>query len=730
MSRSPDDHQHGEASRRREHEQGPSSRRRGDDQGFSLLEVVIAIFLLLLVLVPVSYILANTITQSANAREKTTALGIAEQWVETLNNQGPPANAQGLPNVGNAISEGTQTASNVPYKVSAVFNWATVNGVLDLCTSGTVPQVLGLQVTVTWGPSNSVTDTTLIDYPPASVPTNGFIAVQLYGDPSGVGNPEPADVSGVSWGGPSGRVTKVPVTATLAGTTYTTHPDTNGCAFMEVPPSPSGTPYTVQVGPETLTTAFAVQGSLANDVTSSAAVATDSVTALGPFLYDEGASVNVGYPSTTSTDNGVTCPDAGQIQCVVTGQSPSSASTPNTGAVTTASILSGSTWSSTTLPGSVSQIESTSCASSACIGVGFGPAGGGYQGVAVVDSTSAPGTWSVSTLPAGVTNLTEITCPSSTICMAIGSGASGAVLLTAAIAGTSVTWSPDTLPAGVASLSQITCSGTTACVAIGSTSSGAAVVAGTVSAGAQTFVADTLPGNPAYLSGIGCFTTGGTTSCEAPGAAQTGALLLSDASVTSGVDSWTSGSTSGLSGMYMADLPISVNSTDLASSFVACSAGSCGTSVGPLFPFAAGYSVGAGDCAAEVATASSLASTVPGASGSSAADVTLSLGLLPVEVTAANGAPQAGATVTATVADPNLPADAACNDGVAHALPPTGPDGLSRLAALYETYTITASFGGTTVSATVQVTPTASIVNPTSATPVVIPLPQPVVINL
>ena len=720
MSRPPHDHEHGEA-----------PHRRGGDEGFSLLEVVIAIFLLLLVLVPVSYILTNTITQSANAREKTTALGIAEQWVETLNNQGPPANAQGLPNVGNAIAEGTQTASNVPYTVSAVFNWATVNGVLDLCTSGTVPQVLGLQVTVTWGPSNSVTDTTLVNYPPASVPTNGFIAVQLYGDPSGVGNPEPADATGLSWGGPSGRVTKVPVTATVAGTTYTTHPDTNGCAFMEVPPSPSGTPYAVQVGPETLTTAFAVAGGLANDITGTATVTTDNVAVLGPFLYDEGASVNVGYPNTTATANGVTCPDAGQIQCLVTGQSPSSPSAPETGADATISVLSGSTWSPATLPSSVSQIEATACGSGACIGVGFGPAGGGgYQGAAVVDSTTAPGTWSVSALPAGVTSLTQITCPSANVCLAIGSGASSAVLLTASIAGATVTWSSDTLPAGVTSLTQITCSGTTACVAIGSSSTGAVVVAGTVSATTQTFVADTLPGSPVYLSGIGCFTAGTATSCEAPGAAQTGALLLSDAAATSGADTWTSGSTSSLSGMYMAGLPISVDSTDLASSFVACSAGTCGTAIGPLFPFVAGYSVGAGDCSAEVATASSLAGTVPGASGSSAANVTLPLGLLPVEVTASNGAPQAGATVTATVADPTLPANGACNDGVVHAMSPTGPDGLSRLAALYETYTITASSGGTTVTATVQVTPTASIVNPASATPVVIPLPQPVVINL
>ncbi len=48
---------------------------------------------------------------------------------------------------------------------------------------------------------------------------------------------------GMAWGGINGRVPNVPITATLAGTTYTGYPDGNGCAVMEVPPT-SGTPYT------------------------------------------------------------------------------------------------------------------------------------------------------------------------------------------------------------------------------------------------------------------------------------------------------------------------------------------------------------------------------------------------------------------------------------------------------------------------------------------------------
>jgi hypothetical protein len=832
--------------------------------------VVVAIVALLTVLVPTSYVLMNATTQSGQARQKTTALDIAEQWIETLNNQGPPLiSGTQLPNVGNAISEGSQTTSNGTYSVSAIFEWATINGTVDLCSSGTIPQVLELQVTVSWQDNNSITDTTLLNYPPASVPSYGFLAIQLEGDPSGVGNPEPADAAGVAWGGAGGRVTDVTVTASLAGTNYTTKPDANGCAFMELPPT-SGTPYTVSVGPETLSTPFTLTGGIGasyQSVATTAAVTVDSVTTLGPYRYDEGSYINVAYPNTTAAERGISCPNAGQVQCIATGQAPNVASAPNTSPDAVASVLSGSSWTSGVLPGSVSQIESSACGS-VCVGVGFGPnGGGGYQGVAVVESTSAPSGWTVAT-PAGVTNLTQVTCPSSSTCLAIGSGASSAVLLGGQISGSTVTWTPDTLPPGVTSLSQITCAGGTSCLAIGSNAAGPVVVAGTATGGAQTFVADTLPsgvtslsqitcaggtaclaigstssaavvvagtdspttqtlvadplpsgvaslsqltcaggtaclaigtgssgavvvagtdspttqsfvadtlpsgvaslsqltcaGGTAclalgatgsgptviagavsagpetfssdslpsvdFLSGLACFTSGSTVSCEAPGAGSSGAVVIADSDVTSGTDSWSSTAVSGPGGLHLANLPISVNSTDLSSSFVACAAGTCGSSIGPLFPFANGYSVGAGDCGGEVANGSALATTVPGATGGGAPNVTLPLGLLPIEVTTASGAPVAGATVTATVADP-LAQDAPCNDGTVYSLPATGPDGMSELAAVYETYTVTVTSGSTHVSVTVQLTPNATTV--TSQSPAIVtPLPQPVVVSL
>ena len=107
-----------------------------------------------------------------------------------------------------------------------------------------------------------------------------------------------------------------------------------------------------------------------------------------------------------------------------------------------------------------------------------------------------------------------------------------------------------------------------------------------------------------------------------------------------------------------------------------------------------------------MATASSQAASQPAATGSAATSVILPLGLLPIEVTDANGNPLAGATVTAKVAEPNLPADQTCNDNVTYTLPTTGPDGVSNVAAMYETYTLTVKRGSNTATVTVKLTPT------------------------
>ena len=107
--------------------------RLGSEEGVTLLEVVMAIVILLLVLIPISYVLTDSISQSANARQRTSALGLAEQTIETLNNQGPPV-VNGVPSVGVWSSPVTQTLTNGTYHISDAFYWASINGVDNLCT--------------------------------------------------------------------------------------------------------------------------------------------------------------------------------------------------------------------------------------------------------------------------------------------------------------------------------------------------------------------------------------------------------------------------------------------------------------------------------------------------------------------------------------------------------------------------------------------------------------------
>lgn len=878
--------------------------------------MIISFTTLLLVLIPVSYVLVSSLTQAAGARTRTTALSVAEQWIETLNTQGPPNGSQGLPKVGIPISEGTQREAGVTYGVSALFNWATVNGTLDLCRSGVIPQVLNLTVTVSWNGGHSLNDSTIIDYPPASVPVDGFIGVQIEGDPSGATNPEPVDASGRTWGGPNGRVTDVLVTATPSGggTAYTAYADNTGCAFMETPPGN----YTVQVGPATATTAFVPPGSSSSTLTTTTTVITNQVSTPGPFLYDEGAYINLAYPDSSAVEGGVSCPGTATFQCLVTGQSPSgAASDGSTGVVAAASVFSGTRWSSVALPASagVSRIESVACGD-LCVGVGYGPGG---RGAAVVDDPHQTSSWAASPLPAGVGELRQVRCPQADTCLALGTGAAGPVILGGHLSGGGVSWSVDplptgvgalshlacaggaacvavgsgpagpvvvdgpasgtvqtwslaSLPAGIGTLSQVTCQGTTACLAIGTAaggavvvagpasatggtwvadilpsgtaslaqltcrsgaclaigrtsagpllvagsaspgtstwvadtlptgvadlrqitcsggpdpgaclaiatmSSGDAIIAGPASAAAQTWVTDTVPSGvtlltqiscapggpacaavggdpssghavivsgsaistpqtfssatfpagdtPSYFSGVGCL-SGDSAVCVAAGATPTGAVLLQHSGTGPGSTLWTASHPSGIPGLVAAGLPVSVsNSEPPSTSFVACAAGTCGGAIGPLFPFASGYSVGAGNCLAELGSASTPVATVPGTTTATAPTVTLPLGLLPVQVVNPSGQPVSGATVTVTVADPNLPQDAPCN-GLVSTLGTTGPDGRVGLAVIFETYTL--SVNGAAV-ATVRVTPTSIVVNPAGAS-YSQPLPMPVVVT-
>ena len=299
--------------------------------------------------------------------------------------------------------------------------------------------------------------------------------------------------------------------------------------------------YTVEVGPDTQATPFVTTGSTtATTVTSPTPIPVQlsKVSEAGPYLYDEGSYIDVAYPNSTVTDDAVTCPDVDQFQCLVTGQGTAS------GATAAVNVLSGSSWSSGDLPASaaIQKIESSTCTTAACVGVGFGAA---THAAAVVDDPAHVGSWKVSSPPLtlGVTILRDVECPAPTACLALGTTATGPVILGATVvtAGTgalSLTWATDALPTGatLAASSGLTCAGSTACFVAGTTRSGTAVLlAGTATGAAQTFAAETLQTALASITDLTC---AGTTACLLDGASTAGGPAVLAGAVASTPETW------------------------------------------------------------------------------------------------------------------------------------------------------------------------------------------------
>ncbi|HUA94413.1 MAG TPA: hypothetical protein VMB82_02675, partial [Acidimicrobiales bacterium] len=458
-------------------------RRDRGEEGFGLIDCIVAMVVLLAVLVPTGYLFTNVLSQSASARQRLTALSVAEQWIETLNNQGPPSDVNNQPEVGTALSEPSSVLSGITYHVSALFNWTdATGGTPDFCSTTTSP-VLGLQVTVSWVGNQSITDQAILNFPASGNLTDGYLAIQVNGDPAGG---PPTDAFGEIW---SQRVQSVPiqVSGTNLATPYSLTPAATGCTFLELAP---GT-YTVQVGPGPTASYVANYNEQTSETqplsTQASITVIDAEITEVSFQYDEGTDVGLSYPSTTAVDDGISCPNKGTLICLAVGQTPATPATaPSVSPEATGVAKTSSGWSVATFPTTMTRVEGTACTTTLCIAVGYSSSGG-----AAATSTNGT-TWSNSALPSGVSQLTSIVCPTSATtpaCIAIGAGtSSNGVLLTATISGSTVTWTKDTIPT-TTGLSQIVCPSSSTqpiCFVSGTTSSGATIFSNTGSASPGT----------------------------------------------------------------------------------------------------------------------------------------------------------------------------------------------------------------------------------------------------
>ncbi len=281
--------------------------------GFGLIEVVIALALLMLIVLPMSYLLGTVLQQTGDARASVAAGLIAEQQLEEAHSILSSSMTAGTSSVCTppsgtgpvlpcTIPQPPQTVQGFHYHINLYFDWY-VSGSTDVCTSGRVPQVVLAQVTVSWGPTlKSVSESSIVNLPYiATNPNDGFLAVQ---------------VDNASGGGTQG----VTVTATSTSPAYSTVgvTDSSGCAFLTIP-SASSPGYTVSLSPPASAAGatYVDQNNNPAPSKSNEAVAAQGITSIS-FDYDQAASINLQYPSVTGVADGITCPTP--TFCLASGQ--------------------------------------------------------------------------------------------------------------------------------------------------------------------------------------------------------------------------------------------------------------------------------------------------------------------------------------------------------------------------------------------------------------------------
>lgn len=514
----------------------------------TIIELVIAFAILMMVLVPIAMLLGNVIGQAASSRQRLTALSLAEQYLEKLNNTPVLLNTttatahkaiattvnSTMPKTDVTVKLGASRRSTVSYTVYARFTWALhQHSTPDLCAAGTAPTLLDLKVTVEWGRAQQkISDTTLINFPATGILTEGFLAIQVQGDP--VAGP-PADAGNHPW---TTRVQAVPVTVKPGATvttgfaTITRYPNQYGCVFQEVPAGkytvtvadPSvGTPAGTHYG--TPSWASSYDELLTQTAPSPAAVTVGQVATVS-FQYDEGSMVKLTYPSTTVVEGAVSCPGAGVIYCLVAGQSPSNAAAPAATPTAVLSVLTSSGWNQ--YKTTAARLVASACAGSKrCISIGDTRTGTGFHGASVSSGTSTVD-FTADTVPAGVTALNAITCPTDGRCYAYGSGTGGAVILTGTVTATAVGWVKDAGLTGVSAVHSLACVARTTCYATASTTTGPAILS--LKTGA--WISDKLPTAPSAVTGVAQVTCR-TSTCFVLGTDAGGALILSQKALAS-----------------------------------------------------------------------------------------------------------------------------------------------------------------------------------------------------
>jgi Tfp pilus assembly protein PilV len=539
--------------------------RRRTDEGVTLIEVMVAFTVLMIALVPLSYLFINSAIQAGQSTNQQTALSIAEQWVETLSNVTPPVNGYGevivnkdaapvgpagasttIPAAINNANASTLTTLTVPSGSTASFATA----------SATQPQTLSVTTssgaqTVTYTGSTTTTFTGITGWTGSTVSTAAGAAV------SQTSAVVPAETKGnttykllaeYEWTSVEGASNGAQPNLCTAGTpqllkvrvtvAWGPNVDTNNVqdsVVIDYPPAGIQTlgfialqvngdstaldtqqnpwstrvqapPVLISGSPQTLTIYPDQNGCAFAQVEPGTYTVTLSNASSGyPFSNDTYGSppfVGNAQGSYTVTANELTQPQTYTTSATVAVGAVSRFSTYfDQGSLVSLSYPSSSATEDGVVCPGVGVLT--------CISSGETGTGTGVTGTAVLTVLNqSTNQWSTASLPTGVTRIASVACATTGAttkrCIGVGSGTAGAVVLSSPTS--SASFMPDAIPTGIASLSQLVCPSSTQCVAIGTTTSGAAaVLSGAITATTDTWTTDAITASPttATIAGLG-----------------------------------------------------------------------------------------------------------------------------------------------------------------------------------------------------------------------------------
>lgn len=421
------------------------ARHRRGDQGFGLIEVVVALVVLMVAIVPLELLITNITTQAAQVREKVAATGVAEKWLEYYNSLPLSSFPSQLPAT---IAEPATVLGGITYKTNVQLQWGDTGLSGNLCTNGSTPQIVSAIANVTWGSSagiqaggNQVQEQTVINPPYGLLqPNQGFLALQVDGASGALTTPNGESVIATISPSPyAAGVASAAVTVPAGGCIFTTA--NNGTYTVALSSTGTASPYLYVDNTENLS-----PSSVALTVTSGS-------TRSYVMTFDEGGAMGLSYTSTAGLAGGGSC--STPSTCFAWGWSSSGA----------ADLMQGSPaggYSLVSLPAGVTAITGVSCPSTnVCYFTGVGPSNTGL----LIDDNR--GALSTVTIPVPSTVLSSIACLNASTCYAVGTNnSSTAVLL--AVSGTTATSALPTVSGfTMAALNSVECSNSNNCLAVG-----------------------------------------------------------------------------------------------------------------------------------------------------------------------------------------------------------------------------------------------------------------------